>query len=58
MLYCELRICNKFLVVEMLNLPPISIFLGFDLISKLKFTIKVKDHIELILDDILFNLYL
>ena len=41
---------HEFLVVESLNLPLISIILGFDLISRFKFVIKVKDCTEVFLD--------
>ena len=40
----------EFLVVETLNLPPISILLGFDLITKFKFEFKAKDQTEVFLD--------
>ena len=41
---------HEFLVVESLNLPPLSIILGFDLISRLKFVIKAQDRTEIFLD--------
>ena len=41
---------HEFLVVKSLNLPPISLILGYDLISKLKFIIKAQENTEIILD--------
>ena len=41
---------HEFLVVESLNLPPLSIILGFDLISRLEFEIKAQDRTEIFLD--------
>ena len=41
---------HDFLVVKSLNLPPISLILGYDLISKLKFIIKAQEQTEIILD--------
>ena len=41
---------HEFLVVKSLNLPPISLILGYDLISKLKFIIKAQEKTGIILD--------
>ena len=41
---------QEFLVVKSLNLPPISLILGYDLISKLKFIIKAQEKTEIIID--------
>ena len=41
---------HEFLIVKSLNLPPIAVILGFDLISKFKFVIKAQERMEIILD--------
>ena len=41
---------HDFLIVKSLNLPPIAVILGFDLISKFKFVIKAQERMKIILD--------
>ena len=41
---------HDFLIVKSLNLPPIAVILGFDLISKFKFMIKAQETMKIILD--------
>ena len=43
---------HEFLVVKSLHLSPISLILGYDLISKFKFVIKAQENTQIFVDDL------
>ena len=43
---------HEFLVVKSLHLSPISLILGYDLISKFKFVIKAQENAQIFVDDL------
>ena len=43
---------HEFLVVKSLHLPPISLILGYDLISKFEFVIKAQENTQIFIDDL------
>ena len=43
---------HEFLVVKSLHLSPISLILGYDLISKFKFVIKAQENTKIFVDDL------
>ena len=43
---------HDFLVVKALHLSPISLILGYDLISKFKFIIKAQENTQILIDDL------